>query len=636
MPAQRPAVRAPTSAYAGGLVSTQAQNRYKADLREIRFLLFEQFRMGEFLGHAPFDAWGTDEVNMVLDQAYKFVCEVLGPLNQSGDREGCRLENGQVHAPSGFKAAWNAVYEAQYKTIAADPEHGGQGAPHMLQVITEEMITGANTAFSMYPGLAYGAAEVVQAFGTAAQKEVYLHKMMFGQSGGTMCLTEPQAGSDVGSSRTTAKKLGDGKYLIAGTKIFISAGDHDLAENIVHLVLARADGAPPGTKGLSLFVVPKFRVKEDGTLGERNDVNVGSIEHKMGINGSATCILNFGENGGCIGELLGTAENMGMSQMFHLMNGARISVGVQGVGVASFAYLNALEYAKDRKQGAPITSWKDPTVPRVAIIEHADVRRMLLEMKSKVEGIRALVMKLACHQDHVRAFRGKDDEKVAYHQGQVDLLVPLVKAYSSDQAYRICELAIQTYGGAGYTKDYPVEQAARDAKVFSIYEGTNHIQAMDLVGRKLGQHGGRNLQAFIGDIAGFVSQNENHPVLGAAIKELGAAQEAVGGMAMRLLMWFQTGRIALVPLAANRFLEMMSETAVAWLLLDGARIAVDKLSTLPNDEASAKDRAFYEGKKHAALFFAKNILPNVKKSAEILATEDTSPTDIPTASFATV
>ncbi len=617
-------------------MSSQAQNRYKADLRELRFLLFEQFKMGDFLGQAPFEAWGADEVNMVLDQAYKFVCEVLGPLSQSGDREGCRLEDGQVHEPSGFKQAWDALYEAQLKTISASPEHGGGGAPHMLQCVTEEMITGANTAFSMYPGLAYGAAEVIQGFGTPAQKERYLHAMMFGKYGGTMCLTEPQAGSDVGSSRTVAKKIGDGKYKITGTKIFISAGDHTMAENIVHLVLARVDNAPPGTKGLSLFIVPKYRIHDDGTVGPKNDVVVGSIEHKMGINGSATCVLNFGENDDCIGELVGTAENMGISQMFHLMNGARISVGVQGVGVSSFAYLSALEYAKDRKQGAPMTSWKDPTVPRVPIIEHADVRRMLLEMKSKVEGIRALVMKLACHQDNVAFFRGKDDEKVAYHQGQVDLLVPLVKAYGSDQAFRVCELAIQTYGGAGYTRDYPVEQAARDAKVFSIYEGTNHIQAMDLVGRKLGQHGGRNLQAFIGDIAGFVSQNDKHPELGAAVKELGAAQEAVGGMAMRLLMWFQTGRTALVPLAANRFLEMMSETAVAWLLLDGARIAVDKLATLPDDDANAKERTFYQGKKHAALFYARNVLPNVKKSAEVLANEDTSAIDIPTDAFATV
>ncbi|MEZ4314758.1 MAG: acyl-CoA dehydrogenase [Polyangiaceae bacterium] len=617
-------------------MSTQAQNRYKADLREIRFLLFEQFRMEELLGRAPFDAWGPDEVNMVLDQVYKFACEVLGPLNQSGDREGCRLEAGQVHEPTGFKAAWDALYEAQFKTIAADPARGRGGAPHMLQVITEEIITGSNTAFSMYPGLAYGAAEVIEHFGTPEQKERYLHPMMFGKWGGTMCLTEPHAGSDVGSSRSTAKKIEGGKYKITGTKIFISAGDHTMAENIVHLVLARVDGAPAGTKGLSLFIVPKHKINPDGTIGARNDVNVGSIEHKMGINGSATCVLNFGENDDCEGELVGTVENMGMGQMFHLMNGARISVGVQGVGVASFAYLNALEYAKDRKQGAPMTSWKDPTVPRVPIIEHADVRRMLLEMKSKVEGIRALVMKLANHQDNVRYYQGKDDEKVAYHQGQIDLLVPLVKAYGSDQAFRVCELAIQTYGGAGYIKDYPVEQAARDAKVFSIYEGTNHIQAMDLVGRKLGQHGGKNLQAFIGDIAAFVAANDKHPVLAPAVKELAAAQEAIGGMAMRLLMWFQTGRIALVPLAANRFLEMMSETAVAWLLLDGARIAVEKLASVPEGDASARERSFYEGKKQAALFYARNVLPNVKKSAEVLSLEDTSALDIPTDGFATV
>jgi len=302
----------------------------------------------------------------------------------------------------------------------------------------------------MYPGLAYGAAEVIQIFGTPEQRETYLKPMYSGRWGGTMCLTEPQAGSDVGSSRTTAKKLEDGKYLISGTKIFISGGDHDLAENVVHLVLARVEGAPLGTKGLSLFIIPKIRVNADGSLGQGNDVNVGSIEHKMGINGSATCVLNFGENEACIGELVGTVENQGISQMFRMMNGARISVGLQGVAVASSAYLNALEYAKDRKQGPHYTHWKDPSAPRVPIIEHPDVRRMLLDMKARVEGIRALIVKLARHQDAVRIYQGKDDKLASYHQGQIDLLVPLVKAYGSDQAFRVCETAIQTYGGAGY------------------------------------------------------------------------------------------------------------------------------------------------------------------------------------------
>jgi alkylation response protein AidB-like acyl-CoA dehydrogenase len=610
-----------------------AQNRYKADLREIRFLLFEQFKLGELLGAAPFAAWGKDEVTMVLDEAYKFACDVLGPLSAVGDREGCRIENGRVRTPTGFKGAWDRTAEAGWKMIAIDAEHEGQGAPHTVQVVVEEFLSGANTAFSMYPGLAYGAAEVIQLFGTPAQRELYMKRMFGGQWGGTMCLTEPHAGSDVGSSSTSAKKLADGRYSIKGTKIFISGGDHDLAENIIHLVLARVDGAPAGTKGLSLFLVPRVRTNEDGTLGQPNDVVVSSIEHKMGINGSSTCVLNFGDEDGCIGELLGTVENQGMSQMFRMMNGARISVGLQGVSVASSAYLNALEYAKDRKQGAPIEQWKDPTAPRVAIVEHADVRRMLIDMKSRVEGIRALVVKLARHQDTVRATEGKDDKMAAYHQGQVDLLVPLVKAYASDQAFRICETAIQVYGGAGYTKDYPVEQYCRDAKIFSIYEGTNHIQAMDLVGRKLGQAGGANLQAFLGDLQKFIAAHSAHPALGAAVKKLGAAQEAVAGTAMRMLMWFQSGQLALVPLSANRFCEMMSELTVAWLLLEGAVIAEEAKKKV---DASHPDHAFYAGKTAAALYYARNVLPGVEHKAQLLADEDKSPLEIPDAAFATV
>ena len=613
-----------------------AQNRYKADLREMRFLLFEQFKLGEVLGQAPFQDWGPDEVSMVLDTAYAFCCEVLGPLNSVGDRVGCRIEDGAVKAPPGFKGAWDKVYAAGWKTLHMATEHGGQGAPASLWALVEELQSGSNTAFNMYPGLAYGAAEVISLFGTPAQRERYLHSMLNGKWGGTMCLTEPQAGTDVGSARTTAKKRADGTYEIRGTKIFISGGDHDLAENIIHLVLARVDSAPPGTKGLSLFIVPKLRIGADGASGESNDVTVGSIEHKMGINGSSTCVLNFGESDGCIGELVGTVENQGMPQMFRMMNGARILVGVQGIGVASAAYLNALEYAKDRKQGPSIAQWKDPTAPRVSIIEHPDVRRMLLDMKARVEGIRALAVKLARHDDAVSVLRGKDDQKAAYHQGQVDLLVPLVKAYGSDQAFRICETAIQTYGGAGYTKDYPVEQYCRDAKIFSIYEGTNHIQAMDLVGRKLGQAGGANLQAFLGDIAAFVAKHDKHPVLGPHVKELGGAQEALAGSAMRLLSWFQMGRMPMVPLAANTFLEMMSETTVAWLLLEGAAIAIDAASKLPAGDEGAKDRAFYEGKKHAAVYYARTVLPRVRFHADVLGKEDTSPLDIPVDAFATV
>jgi len=400
-------------------------------------------------------------------------------------------------------------------------------------------------------------------------------------------------------------------------------------------VLARTPDAPSGTKGLTLFIVPKMRSDESGKVTGSNDVACGAIEHKMGINGSSTCVLNFGENDACIGWPVGgdAKLNHGMSQMFKMMNGARIAVGVQGLSVASSAYLNALEYAKDRKQGASIRNWKDANAPRVPIIEHADVRRMLLDMKSRVEGIRALAIKLTNHQDRATALQGKDDAAVAYHQGQIDLLVPLVKAYGSDQGFKVCETAIQTYGGAGYTRDYPVEQYCRDAKIFSIYEGTNHIQAMDLVGRKLGQAGGANLNAFAQDVGKFTAAHSGNEKLGADVKRLASAQESLTASALKLLMWFQTGNIAMVPLSANRFLEMMSEFAVAWMLLEGAVIADEKLKAVAADHP---DHAFYSGKIAAAQFFARNVLPGVADKARLLEQEDRSPIEITDAAFATV
>ncbi len=613
----------------------QTINRYKADLRELNFLVFEQFRLGEILGKAPFEAWGEEEVKTSLSECYRFVREVTGPLNAIGDATGCTLTDGQVTTPPGFREAWKKLYEAGWKLISVDPAHGGAGAPQTVHVLIEELLSGSNAAFNMYPGLASGVAECIASFATPEQTELYGSRCFDGRWGGTMCLTEPQAGSDVGSSRTTAVKNPDGGYAIRGTKIYISGGDHDLTENIVHLVLARVDGAPAGTKGLTLFIVPKFRVNAEGVVGESNDVHCANIEHKMGINGSATCVLNFGDNGKCIGYPVGgdSKLNQGMSQMFKMMNGARIAVGIQGVGVASTAFLNALEYARERKQGASIDHWKDATAPRVPIIEHSDVRRMLIDMKARVEGVRALAVKLAHHVDCVHVNAGKDEGQVAYHQGQVDLLVPLVKAYGSDQAFRVCEEAIQTYGGAGFTRDYPVEQYCRDSKIFSIYEGTNFIQSMDLVGRKLGQAGGANLQAFLADIGKFVTTHQNHPTVGPATKRLGLAQEALAGAAMKLLSWFQSGGMAMVPLYATRFLEMMSEVCVAWLMLDGAVIAEEKLKTVAK---AHPDAAFYAGKIQAALYYARAVLPAVELKAKQMLEEDRSPLDISDAGFASV
>jgi hypothetical protein len=343
-------------------------------------------------------------------------------------------------------------------------------------------------------------------------------------------------------------------------------------------------------------------------------------------------VLNFGDNDDCLGELVGTVENVGMSQMFKMMNGARLAVGLQGLATASTAYLNALQYAKDRKQGADFKHWKDPTVPRVAILEHADVRRMLLDMKAHVEGLRALVVKLGNHMDQVRMWAGKDDEKAAYHKGQVELLTPLVKAYGSEQSYRICAEAIQVYGGAGFLKDHPVEQYARDSKIYSIYEGTTHIQAMDLVGRKLGQAGGAHFQQFLGDVGQFVEKHRAHPVFGAAVETLGAAQESAMQAAMALLGWSQSDKPELIPLQANRYLKMLSELAVGWLLLDAGVIA----HTAHAKAEGAGEKAFYEGKQASALWYARNVLPNVKLGAELMAAEDRSPVELSDAAFATV
>jgi hypothetical protein len=369
-------------------------------------------------------------------------------------------------------------------------------------------------------------------------------------------------------------------------------------------------------------------VNADGSLGQHNDVQVASIEHKMGINGSATCALNFGDNDGCIGELVGTVEHQGMAQMFLMMNTARIGVGIQGLALGAAAYLATADYAKERKQGPSMKNFKDPEAPKVNIIEHADIRRMLLDMKARVEGTRALAMKLTHHAEWARTLQGKDDSKAGYHHGQVELLVPLLKSYGSDMAFEVSSMAIQVMGGAGFLKDHPVEQYCRDSKIFAIYEGTNHIQALDLVGRKLGQNGGGNARAFLGDVQGFVAKHKEHPVLAKAVAQLQKAQEAVAGTAMKFMMWNAQGKTEFVPLAANKFLGMMADLTLGWLLLEQAVIALDKLPG-----AGEADKAFYEGKRYAAQYFAQNVLPNVSSAAAVISGEDSSALDVPDAAL---
>ncbi len=604
---------------------SQPMNRYKANMRDALFVIFEQFGLEDLLGKPPFEDWGKDTVEMVLREVYKWSCDVIGPLNAVGDRQGCTFEAGTVTTPPGFKKAWDSLYEAGWRGLSHSPDHGGQGGPFTVQALADEFMSGANPAFSIYGMLTDGVSEVISTFGTPDQVSRYIEGLHDGRFGGTMCLTEPQAGSDVGLISTRAEAIGDGKYKISGTKVFISAGDHDLSTNIVHLVLARTPDAPAGTRGLSLFLVPRDRLE-----GGANDVSVGSIEHKMGINASATCVLNFGENGECIGELLGVEEQQGIRQMFRMMNLARIGVGIQGLSVAAAAYECAVDYAKERKQGASVRNWKNAKAPRVPIIEHADVRRMLLDMKSRVEGIRALAIKLAMHTDREQTLRDTDEETANYHKGQVDLLVPLLKSYASDQAFYVCATAMQVFGGAGYVTDHPVEQYCRDAKIFSIYEGTNHIQALDLVGRKLGTKGGSYTQTYLKDVGDFIEKHKAHPSLADEVSVLSTAVDSIRTIAMRFWGWFRGGDVEHVPLSANCFLEMMAETTVGWLLLDAAIIAEKALEGL---DESNKDWAFYTGKISAARYFANNVLPHVASKAQVIDRKDRSALDIPVASF---
>jgi len=616
-----------------------AINFYKADLRAIRFTMYEHLKVQQLFELEAFKHMTRDDCDAIIEQCLRFVTEVTGPLNGVGDRHGCKLENGVVKTPPGYKEAWQKLFELGLMGFPMPQEAGGMGGPHAIGAVLDELQSGANTAFNMYSGLSHGAADVIWNFALPEDKERFLPHMMSGRFAGTMCLSEPHAGSDVGAAKTKAKLVEGHVYKISGTKCWISAGDHDLAENIIHLVLARIEGAPAGTKGLSLFIVPKIWVNDDGSLGEPNDVITASIEHKLGIKSSATAVLNFGENGNCRGFLVGGQPHMGMRQMFRMMNGARIAVGVQGLSIAATAYLNALVYARERMQGSSIRHFKDPDAARVPIIEHSDVRRMLMEMKAKVEGMRTLAIKLAMHHDLAHALHGVDEAKARYHQGQVDLLTPINKAYCSDQAFRIAELAIQTYGGAGYVQDNPVEQYCRDAKIFSIYEGTNHIQALDLVSRKLNQHGGENFRAYLAEIKQFVAEHSIQPGIGAEVRALGEAGEALEKGAFALMEFFMSGKIDQVTLVANTFLEVMSEVTIAYLLLEAALIAEvarESEEEELEEETPREDFDFYTGKVMAAKFFVNRILPTVHAKVKMITADDRSALDMPDTGFSAV
>jgi len=596
---------------------------YKVDLRDVKFQLFEWLKLHDLLEKERFAQWDPDSVDMVLQESLKIATEVFGPTNADGDRVGAHWDNGKVTMPPSFKPAFETMRQGGWIGALASPDWGGMGMPETVGTPISEFFAGANVALSLTIMLTRGAAALIEHFGTDEQKKLFLEKMYSGEWTGTMCLTEPQAGSDVGASKTRAVKLDDGTYRISGEKIFITSGDHDLSDNIVHLALARTPDASPGTKGLSIFIIPKMWVNDDGSLGEPNDVYCDRIEEKMGIHGSPTCVLVFGGKDGCRGLLLGEEEE-GMKIMFHLMNAARIEVGVQGCAAAGAAHQHALEYSKTRLQSRHWTQMKNPDAPQVPIIEHPDVRRMLLTAKAYTEAMRALLYTTSYYLDMSHATDGEESER---YKGFVDVLVPICKAWPSEWGLQMTHTCVQVLGGYGYTSEYPVEQYMRDAEIATIYEGTNGIQALDFVARKLTLKGGKPVRELLGMAEKTFKRLKDNPEFMEPAWMLAAGLKQIETIAKELVK--RPDGIELTLLNAVPMLDMVGTCLGAHYLLDQAAIARDKLAELlkakgvdPKDHkayqqalADDPEAAFYHNKVQTAIHFAYIALPTVPAKA---------------------
>ncbi len=617
---------------------------YLIDSRDQKFVLYEQLDMEGLTKFPRYVDFSREIFDMTLAEAERFSVEVLEPRVEAGEKEGCRLEDGQVFVPPSYHEAYRLFAEGGWLSMSRDPSVGGQGMPYLLYVATREYFN-CNCAFNAYPGLSEVVAELVEHFGTEGQKAKYLDKLLSGTWGGTMVLTEPNAGSDVGALTTTAKKNADGTYSISGTKIFITGGDQDLTENIVHPVLARIEGAPAGTKGISLFLVPKYLVNDDGTCGRRNDYTIDGLEKKMGFKGSSTCLMNFGDNGSCYGELLGE-ENQGMRIMFVMMNGARIAVGVMGLAAASRAYLYSVKYARERLQGASLINFRDPAAPRVPIINHPDVRRMLLWMKSVVEGLRGLIYYTAYCEDRARS-ADSDEQQERWH-GFVELLTPVVKSYGSDMGFLVANQGIQVYGGYGYIADYPMEQILRDARIAPLFEGTNGIQALDLVARKLGQKKGKYFTDFIDEMRRTIARVAPDGPLADLVGKLNDAVGLLSETSGFFARCSVEGKF-LVPIGnAYPFLNLMAIVVSSWMLVWQAALAKKKLADLAeqsgvdlNDRerwarfiADNPDASFYAGKITTARFYLNHVLPEADAIAQAIRSEDMSIMEMAESSFA--
>jgi acyl-CoA dehydrogenase len=594
---------------------------YKAPVDDALFLLNDVFHLDRYGNLPGFADASPDLVEAVLREAARFSEEVLTPLNRVGDEEGCtRHDDGSVTTPSGFKDAYAQLTEGGWIGISAPAEFGGQGLPATLTEIVNEFICSANMAFAMYPGLTQGAIAALLMHASPELKTKYLPKMVDGRWTGTMNLTEPHCGTDLGLLRTKAVKQADGSYKIAGTKIFISAGEHDLSENIIHLVLARIEGAPVGTKGISLFVVPKIMVGEDGSLGDRNSVSCGSIEEKMGIHGNATCVMNYD---GAVGWLIGE-ENRGLHAMFTMMNEARLGVGVQGLAQSEVAYQNAAAYAKERLQGRAISGVKYPDKPADPIIVHPDVRRALMSMRAFNEAARALVMWTALKSDV--AHRSDDDNARQSADDHMGLLTPVIKGVLTDTGFANTVMAQQVFGGHGYIAEHGMEQFVRDARIAQIYEGANGIQALDLVGRKIGKDGGRALMAFLNEVGTYVKEKSADEKLKPYVEPLGIA----AGHLQQASMWFMQNALTKPDNAGAGSYDYMHLFGLVALGYMWCMIVEAALARLPKANGSAPTM---NAKLVTARFFMERILPETASHLARIRTGAASTMELPDDAF---
>lgn len=571
---------------------------YTAPVKDTLFVLNELLHLDKYSNLPGFAEATPEVVSAILEQGGTFVQEVLQPLNQIGDEHGCkRNDDASVTTPPGFKEAYKQYVEGGWGTLSADPEYGGQGMPYVIGTAFSEYMISANMAFAMYPGLTQGAIEAITAVGSPEQKRTYLPKMISGQWTGTMNLTEPHCGTDLGMLRTKAEEQPDGSYKITGTKIFISAGEHDLAENIIHLVLAKRVGAPDNVKGISLFIVPKYIPNPDGTLGARNGVTCGSIEKKMGIHGNSTCVLNYD---GATGYLIGQPEK-GLAAMFIMMNAARLGVGLQGLSQSEVAYQNAAKYARERIQGRALTGAENPEAKADPIIVHPDVRRMLMDARAFNEGARAFVLWGALQVDLTHKAQTEEERQKA--DNLISLLTPVIKGYMTDKGYENATFAQQCFGGHGYVREWGMEQFVRDARIAQIYEGTNGVQAMDLVGRKLAKDGGRGIRAFFEVVGHFCADHKEN----AQLKEIIEPLEKSLGHLQAATMWLMQNAMNNpnnAGAAAYSYMHLMGLVSLGYMWAMMAEASVKALA------AGTGDAEFYNAKLITARYFAAHHLPD--------------------------